>query len=92
MKKIILLTILAAFTAIVFACGGGSDNSEEAYRPGGGSTPTEAYKNLYAAVKSKDTEQIKAMMNTVFPNLYHNKSSNRKGIGEWLYHRLSVFA
>ncbi|MBX3245315.1 MAG: hypothetical protein KF685_12765 [Acidobacteria bacterium] len=78
MKKIILLTILAAFTAIVFACGGGSDNSEEAYRPGGGSTPTEAYKNLYAAVKSKDTEQIKAQMTLTTLSFAESVSQQQK--------------
>lgn len=51
MKRIFLLTIALSILAIGLACGG----------PGGisGDTPTEAYKRLYAAVKSKDTEAIK---------------------------------
>lgn len=47
---------------MAFACGSGPDNSEEASRPGGGATPTEAYKNLYNAVKAKNTEEIKAQL------------------------------
>jgi hypothetical protein len=39
-----------------FACGGQNTSG------GGGSSPTEAYKNLFAAVKSKDTETIKRQM------------------------------
>jgi len=45
--------------AIGFACSGGTA------APGSsGDSPTEAYKRLYAAVKSKDTEAIKAQMTT----------------------------
>lgn len=48
---------LTALLAVILSCGGAN--------PLGGSTngsPTEAYKALYAAVKSKDTEKIKAQM------------------------------
>ncbi|HMT09049.1 MAG TPA: hypothetical protein PKA82_13670 [Pyrinomonadaceae bacterium] len=51
-----LLLILAAFVSIM-ACGSGPA------APGSGAdSPTEAYKRLYAAVKSKNTEQIKGTM------------------------------
>lgn len=40
--------------AVSFAC-----SDEKPIDIGGGGTPTEAYKQLYAAVKSKDTEAIK---------------------------------
>lgn len=51
--------ILAAVAALVLtaSCGGTTDIAT-----GGSASPTEAYKALYAAVKSKDTEAIKARM------------------------------
>lgn len=62
MRSLLLTALLTALLASMFACqpdttGGGGG--------GGGTTsgsPTEAYKQLYAAVKSKDTEKIKAVM------------------------------
>ena len=55
MRSLFVTGLLTIFLAITLACGGlmsgGSSNS-----------PTEAYKALYAAVKSKDTEKIKAVM------------------------------
>lgn len=56
MHRIILATIALFVFSLAFACGGGQ-NAE-----GGGSSPTDAYKKLYAAVKSKDTEAIKKML------------------------------
>lgn len=57
MNKIILLALLLVCIAAVFSCSG------EVSRPGGtGDTPTEGYKRLYNAVKSKDTEAIKNTM------------------------------
>lgn len=55
MRRIIILTTLLAAAAVVFACG-------SAPQAGGGSTPTEAYKSLFDAVKAKDTEAIKSNM------------------------------
>lgn len=52
MIRIFVLISILCLVAIALAC----TSSETT---GGGSTPTEAYKNLYAAVKSKDTEAIK---------------------------------
>lgn len=49
MLRIILLLTVLCLIGFVFACNGMS----------GGATPTEAYKLLYAAVKSKNTETIK---------------------------------
>lgn len=52
MKKIILLALLLMFIAAAFSCG--------TNRPTPGSdTPTEAYKRLYNAVKSKNTDAVK---------------------------------
>lgn len=59
MYRILFLTLALAVMAIGFACSGGTA------APGSsGDSPTEAYKRLYAAVKSKDTEAIKAQMTT----------------------------
>ncbi len=52
MLRIFLLVIVLSILAIGFACGG--------QNTGGGSSPTEAYKQLYAAVKNKDIEAIKS--------------------------------
>ncbi len=68
MYKIISLAILLAVMGTMMACTPetGSNNSATASqtveedRPGGGATPTEAYKNLFTAVKAKDTEAIKS--------------------------------
>lgn len=49
----IALTVLLAF---ILSCGNMPSSSTA------GGSPTEAYKALYAAVKSKDTEKIKAVM------------------------------
>ena len=53
MLRIILLFAVLLVLGFVFACGGAS---------AGGATPTEAYKLLYAAVKSKNTEAIKKQL------------------------------
>lgn len=55
-QKIIALSFVITFAFLVFSCGA----SEQ--QIGNAQTPTEAYKMLYAAVKSKDTEKIKKMM------------------------------
>ena len=57
MYKIFFLTVALAIMAIGFACSGGTAPAGSS-----GDSPTEAYKRLYAAVKSKDTEAIKAQM------------------------------
>jgi hypothetical protein len=57
MKKIILLALILACIAAVFSCSGDVNQSAS-----GGDTPTEAYKRLYNAVKSKNTEAIKNTM------------------------------
>lgn len=51
-----LLLVLSAFVTFI-GCGSGP-----AVPGSGADSPTEAYKRLYAAVKSKNTEQIKATM------------------------------
>jgi hypothetical protein len=63
MRSLILTAVLTALLAFMFSC---NPNSAGNSNGGGPSTtngsPTAAYKQLYAAVKSKDTEKIKAVM------------------------------
>ena len=54
MTRLFLLVITLSTLAIAFSCGGQSGV--------GGDSPTAAYKRLYVAVKSKDTEAIKQQM------------------------------
>ena len=55
MQRIILLLIALSAILLAFACSG-QDVS------GGGNSPTDAYKRLFAAVKSKDVEAIKKQL------------------------------
>ena len=55
MRSLFVTGLLTIFLAITLACSGITSG-------GPSSSPTEAYKALYAAVKSKDTEKIKAVM------------------------------
>lgn len=55
-QKIIALSFITAFAFLIFSC------QPAKQEVGGAQTPTEAYKMLFAAVKSKDTEKIKKMM------------------------------
>ena len=77
MRIILLTTALGLLSLLGFACGGGpeaanntsvivSNNSNATPPPvsKGGSTPTETYKLLFAAVKSKNTEAIKQLVST----------------------------
>lgn len=54
MQRIILAIIALSVLGFALACGG--------QNTGGGDSPTDAYKKLYAAVKSKNTESIKKIM------------------------------
>ncbi len=53
MLRILVLITLLGLMALGFGC------TKESVGTGGGQTPTEAYKQLFAAVKSKDIEAIK---------------------------------
>lgn len=55
-QKIIALSFVITFALLAFSC------QPAAQQIGNAPTPTEAYKMLFAAVKSKDTEKIKKMM------------------------------
>ncbi len=55
MYRIISAIVVISVISFAFACGGQNAS-------GGGSSPTEAYKNLFAAVKSKDTGAIKKQL------------------------------
>src|SRR5687767_1162206 len=60
MRSLLLTALLTALLGAMLACQTGTGIGGSSV-PASGS-PTEAYKQLYAAVKAKDTERIKATM------------------------------
>jgi hypothetical protein len=69
MRSLLLTALLTGLLAVLFACGPTNTNTTTSTNTSTGpcsvattGSPTEAYKNLYAAVKSKDTEKIKGVM------------------------------
>lgn len=58
MQRIFLLFAALTLLAGAFSCGGGSKPDTDAH----GDTPTQAYKRLFAAVKSGDANAIRAEM------------------------------
>lgn len=64
MRSLLLTSLLTALLGIILACqpGATGNNNSGGGAAGTNGSPTEAYKQLYAAVKSKDTEKIKAVM------------------------------
>jgi hypothetical protein len=62
--RIILLTLLLTIIGLLgFACGGGgSENKADATATAVGGSPTDTYKQLYAAVKSKNIDTIKQQL------------------------------
>lgn len=56
-QKIIALSFVIAFALLIFSCG-----EQSRQQTGVAQSPTEAYKMLFAAVKSKDTEKIRQIM------------------------------
>lgn len=59
MKRLFLLITALSILGLGFACGGAGQITGTG---GGAGSPTEAYKKLYAAVKSKDVEAIKQQL------------------------------
>lgn len=63
MFRKLLSLILFSFFVMTVACGGDrKGNGDSAATTGGGDSPTAAYKRVFDAVKSKDTEAIKKEM------------------------------
>jgi hypothetical protein len=58
MRSLFVTAVLTALLAFILSCGNTATTSVD----GKTGSPTEAYKALYAAVKSKDTERIKSTM------------------------------
>ena len=58
MRSLLFTVFLTALLGVILSCG----NSDPGAAGATSGTPTEAYKALYAAVKSKNTERIKGMM------------------------------
>jgi hypothetical protein len=61
MKRIIIGIFLLAVTSFMVNCEAGRSSSTSS-SAGGDDSPTEAYKKLYAAVKAKDPDAIRAVM------------------------------
>ncbi len=57
-RKILFALLILALPSLLISC----TEAETKVEPGNAASPTEAYKMLYTAVKSKDTEKIKQMM------------------------------
>lgn len=62
MRSLFFTTALTALLALFLACGNAPGGGSSTTTSSASGSPTEAYKALYAAVKSKDTEKIKAVM------------------------------
>jgi len=62
MKQIILCSILLALTSVLIGCNPQPGAKSSSPAGVGEDSPTGAYKRLYAAVKAKDPEAIKAVM------------------------------
>jgi hypothetical protein len=62
MKKYFSLLLVLVLAALFVACGDSPGASSSNVIKNPNDTPTEAYKRLFAAVKSKDTQAIKAEM------------------------------
>jgi hypothetical protein len=60
LRLILLVGTLALTAFLINACKGSSANNTST--SGGGDTPTEAYKDLFAAVKSKNVDNVKKQM------------------------------
>lgn len=79
MQKIAILSAILTLIAIGIACGPtGAMNSTT-------DTPTEAYKRLYAAVKSKDTNAIKNEMSKQTVRFAESMASRQKKTVEEMY-------
>jgi hypothetical protein len=70
MTRFLCICVLVAGSILLFACGGASNTSNTDAAPScdaGDDTPSQAYKRLFEAVKSKQTDSIKAQVteNTV---------------------------
>ena len=62
MKRLILCSTLLALASVLIGCNPQSTSKTSNATAAGEDSPTGAYKRLYAAVKAKDTEAIKAVM------------------------------
>lgn len=57
-RKVLFIFLMFALLSLMISC----TQPESKTQPGKAASPTEAYKMLFTAVKSKDTEKIKSMM------------------------------
>lgn len=76
----IIFAITALFIfSLALACGGGQNTA------GGGSSPTDGYKKLFEAVKSKDTEAIKRQLTKKTIDLGVSQAARNKKPVEQVY-------
>ena len=80
MQKIAILSLALLLTALAVACG-----SQGSATTSTSDTPTEAYKRLYTAVKSKDTNAIKAEMSKQSVAFVESAASMQKKKVEEVY-------
>jgi len=80
MQKNAILSLALLLTALGFACG-----SQGSVTTSTSDTPTEAYKRLYTAVKSKDTNAIKAEMSKQSVAFVESAASMQKKKVEEVY-------
>jgi hypothetical protein len=80
MQKIAILSLALLLTALGFACG-----SQGSATTSTSDTPTEAYKRLYTAVKSKDTNAIKSEMSKQSVAFVESAASMQKKKVEEVY-------
>lgn len=81
MRNILLLMVVLTSVLSGIACGGGGGNVSNTVTEKTCSaisdTPTEAYKRLYAAVKAKNTENIKAEMSKQSQGLAESQAARQ---------------
>lgn len=93
MRNIFLLILLGTVALSGIACGGGSGNANAGNKVASpertcsaiSDTPTEAYKRLYAAVKTKNTDTIKGEMSKNTQEFAESLAARQKNPIEKVY-------
>ncbi|MEO7673853.1 MAG: hypothetical protein ABIU09_07230 [Pyrinomonadaceae bacterium] len=91
MRNILLLILVAAMALSGIACGGGSGSgannaaTPEKVCAAISDTPTAAYKRLFAAVKTKNTETIKAEMSKKTQEFAESLAARQKNTVDKVY-------
>jgi hypothetical protein len=75
MQRIAILSAALILIALALACGSPDASNSSNSRSSSGDSPTEAYKRLFAAVKSKDTNAIKNEMSKLSVSFVESAAS-----------------